>query len=102
MQPLKAIFFDLDETLLDDNTSYRLSLARVYSELSASFPHLDLTGLPGAYTAISDAHWSAAEGRVVRAPSGALDGNSVRRELWRRALVECGCGDEARASRISL
>src|SRR4051794_3701736 len=98
MALIKAIFFDLDETLLDDNASYRISLARVFEELTASYPHLDLADLPAAYTTISDAHWSAAEGQVVRSPSGALDGNSVRRELWRQALVECGCNDEAVAT----
>jgi 2-haloalkanoic acid dehalogenase type II len=98
MQPLKAIFFDLDETLLDDNASYRLSLARAFEELAAGFPHLDLAGLPHAYTSISDAHWGGAEGKVVRAPSGALDGNSIRRELWKLALAKCGCDDEAVAA----
>jgi FMN phosphatase YigB (HAD superfamily) len=38
MASVDAIFFDLDETLLDDNTSYELAISRVAAEMASAYP----------------------------------------------------------------
>ena len=93
-KPVRALFFDLDETLLDDNSSYEASIARVCNDLASGFPSFNLGQLKEAYRIHSDMYWGEVGGAVV---SGAIDGQTVRRESWRRALRSCGCDDDALA-----
>jgi FMN phosphatase YigB (HAD superfamily) len=85
---LKAICFDLDETLLDDNTSYELSVQRVASDLAHAYPEFDFKDLLGAYRELSQAYWLEVADAVM---GGAISGEDVRLESWRRALSHCGC-----------
>ena len=92
----QAIFFDLDETLLDDNRSYDQSIARVCTELGSAYPEFAFDNLFEVYRRISTEHWAEVADQVM---SGARDGQSVRLEAWGRALLACDCRDETIASR---
>jgi len=94
MEPVQAIFFDLDETLLDDNTSYFRSISLASDELASAFPSFDFGRLFGAYRTHSAACWVEMEEAVLQ---GSVDGQTVRLEGWRRALHDCGCDDAALA-----
>lgn len=92
MAPPKAIFFDLDETLLDDTSSYHRSVSLVCEELARSVPALSLDGLFASYRLQSEAYWLEVAESVM---NGTRDGQSVRLEGWRRALRACNCEDES-------
>lgn len=94
MSRYEAVFFDLDETLLDDETSYVSSVEAVCRTLAASLPGLEPALLLETYRRESQAYWLEVAERVL---TGALDGESVRREGWRRTLLACGCNDASLA-----
>jgi putative hydrolase of the HAD superfamily len=71
---VQAIFFDLDDTLVDDQTSYALSIERLCREFAA----FDAERLRAAYAILSPDFWAAG------------DLMAKREELWRRALERCG------------
>jgi HAD superfamily hydrolase (TIGR01549 family) len=80
----RGIFFDMDDTLVDDTGCYRLSIEGVCSDLG---PPLDAVALGAAYDAVSTTWW----------PSGDL--TSIRTRLWSQALAACGY-DVALAPRV--
>ena len=73
--PVQAIFFDLDDTLVDDAASYRLSIERLCQDFAPTFDH---ERLRTAYDMLSSDFW----------PAGDL--TAFREALWRRALERCG------------
>ena len=85
---IRLVCFDLDETLLDDNTSYELSVQRVSAGLSSAYADFDFTNLLERYHVLSQAYWQEVAEAVM---NGSLSGEEVRLEGWRRALVACGC-----------
>jgi putative hydrolase of the HAD superfamily len=62
----------------------------VCRELALSAADLDEQRLFQAYTDVCVAHWRAAEGSVVRSPSGSVSGVSIWREHWQTALAASG------------
>jgi HAD superfamily hydrolase (TIGR01549 family) len=86
----RALLLDLDETLLDDNASYDVSVRRVGDQLAAAYPAFDFANLFDLYRRVSNDYWNEVAEAVMR---GTMDGDAVRRESWRRALEQCGCGD---------
>lgn len=90
MTAIKAILFDLDETLLADDLSFETSAERTSRDLVVHYPDLSLDGLAAAYQRISDEYWLEVGEQVV---TGSLDGASVRLESWRRALAQFDCDD---------
>jgi putative hydrolase of the HAD superfamily len=87
--PVEAIFFDLDDTLVDDAASFRIATARVCAELDGG---LDQVLLTATYVQVSDDYWTS------RAYAYG-DLYEVRLQLWRTALSACGCDDDSSASR---
>ena len=73
MPAIKAILFDLDDTLIDGSASYALSLQRLCDDFS-----FDVETLRPAYTALSPPYW------------GSGDLSTQREALWRQALTGCG------------
>jgi HAD superfamily hydrolase (TIGR01549 family) len=71
----RAIFFDMDDTLVDDTGCYQLSIEGVCADLGAPF---DAVTLQAAYEASSLPWW----------PDGDL--MSIRTKLWSQALEACG------------
>jgi HAD superfamily hydrolase (TIGR01549 family) len=87
MQPERAIFFDLDNTLFDDQACIAMALANVHADICAFLPGVDAATLSKAYLNHSDAYW-------VRQPYARGDLDEVRRSLWRMALLDLGCEDQ--------
>jgi HAD superfamily hydrolase (TIGR01493 family) len=72
---VQAIFFDLDDTLVDDAASYPAAIERLCAEFGPGF---DADRLRAAYDILSPDFWAAG------------DLSAIREELWRRALERCG------------
>jgi putative hydrolase of the HAD superfamily len=97
MRPGRAIFFDLDGTLLDGN-GLRESIARTCTGIAAGQPGLDAARLVEANGKAWQSYWPEVEAKWML---GALDGASVSLEVWRRTLRACGCDDES-VARLAL
>jgi len=90
MKPAKAVFFDLDATLVYlDGAVLEEKMARVCASVAAS-RGLDTASLQAHHRLLVPELWQLAE-------NGALDGVAVMRETWRRALATCGCDSETAA-----
>jgi putative hydrolase of the HAD superfamily len=72
---VRAVFFDLDDTLVDDTGCFELSIAGVCADMG---PPFDAPALKAAYEATSLPWW----------PSG--DTTALRVTLWTQALRACG------------
>jgi putative hydrolase of the HAD superfamily len=91
MRP-RAIFLDLDGTLLDyDRVAWADTVRAVVAELGRAAPGIDPARLADYYLEISARHFGAAE-LAGEAPA---DGHAVWAAHWREALAECGQADEA-------
>ena len=98
MTPPRALFLDLDETLLDRR--YPVAIVRTCEQLARLHPQLSAARLREANSVVWNAYWPEVEGRWIL---GSVDGAAVSREAWRRALRACGVADECvveRAARI--
>lgn len=73
MPRVKAVLFDLDDTLIDDSASYALSIRRLCDDFG-----FNRDALHAAYNALSPPYW------------GAGDLAAEREALWREALGGCG------------
>ncbi|MEE9253797.1 MAG: hypothetical protein V3U43_02590, partial [Pseudomonadales bacterium] len=96
-KPVQALFFDLDETLLD-GSRFQESIVRTCGKIAASQPGLDAARLIEANSRVWQGYWPEVEDKWTL---GALDGASVSLEAWRRTLRACGCNDESMA-RLAL
>ena len=93
MKATRALFFDLDGTLLD-NAGHQESISRTCEKIAAIQPDLDAARLLEANTRVWAPYWSGVEDKWTL---GVLDGASVNFEDWRRTLRACGCDDESMA-----
>ena len=87
MQPVQALFFDLDNTLFNDERCVLGALAGVHDELATSLPGVDVDTLAATYLRYSDAYWDLQ-------PFARGDLDAIRRNLWRQALADLGCDHE--------
>ncbi len=85
--PIRAVFFDLDETLLDDARSMREAGRATCEALADRCRGLDADRLEVAWTRVSAEAW-AGFGSVPPP-----DGANIRVGVWGRALAECGVDD---------
>lgn len=91
---VRTIFFDLDETLLDDDQCMREAVTRTCSTLSKRYPQIDLIQLEATYLNISNEWWTNS-GSVPRASgSGSSSGRDIRIEVWGKAIASCGLQHE--------
>ncbi len=58
MPRFRAILFDLDGTLLDDDASFDAAVARVVEDLSLDHPSYDFAALFETYRTVSLSHWT--------------------------------------------
>jgi putative hydrolase of the HAD superfamily len=86
---VRALFFDLDNTLVDDEASMRLAVERVCAELGAPWSGRAAAELTEVYMQVSIAFW-ATQPFVTNDLIA-----TMRLKLWRAALARCGCHDEA-------
>ena len=96
MSPPRALFLDLDETLLDRR--YPVAIVRTCAELARLHPELDAARLWEANSTVWNAYWPEVEARWIL---GSVDGAAVSREGWRRALRKCGVTDESVVERAA-
>jgi putative hydrolase of the HAD superfamily len=92
---IRAVIFDLDDTLTDDDASFRASVVGTANEVAQERAGLSASELVEAYWRESTAVWTAfdVEMRAGRAPEMGT-GDRLRHESWRRALLACGVADE--------
>jgi putative hydrolase of the HAD superfamily len=93
---IRAVLFDLDDTLIDDHGSTQESIARTVAKVASRCDGLKEEDLAEAYWGESDGVWTEfgleqLKGRKQEEGSG----QRLRRESWRRALLRCDMGDEA-------
>ncbi|MEX2246377.1 MAG: HAD family hydrolase [Dehalococcoidia bacterium] len=93
MKALQAVFFDLDQTLLDGSGS-REAIRRTCTNIAASRSALSAAQLLEANTEVWQRYWPEVENKWTL---GALDGRAMSLEAWRRTLRACGCDDESLA-----
>ena len=91
---IRAIFFDLDETLVDDDRCMREALIRTCAALAQKCPQIKAARLASTYTRVSDDLWTSF-GSVPRAPgSETSSGRELRLYVWGRTLAAYGLSDE--------
>ena len=83
----RAVFFDLDETLLDDDAAMREALARTCAALARRHPGVDAERLANSYLTVSDDFWRSLGGVPRASGSQASNGLDIRTEVWGRALA---------------
>jgi HAD superfamily hydrolase (TIGR01549 family) len=85
----QALFFDLDDTLLD-NSGIPQSVARTCDSIAGEFD-LDAADLLQTNAEVWREYWPTVEESCWL---GRIDGFAVSLEAWRRTLRKCGCSDE--------
>src|SRR5438876_2981524 len=97
MKAVQALFFDLDDTLLD-GSGLQASIVQTCGKVAANQPGLDAARLVEANSKVWQGYWPEVEDKWTL---GTLDGASLSLEAWRRTLRACGCNDESLA-RLAL
>jgi putative hydrolase of the HAD superfamily len=93
MTPVRALFFDLDETLLD-GSGHQGAILRTCSRIASAQPGLDAHRLVEANGEVWQRYWPQVADKWTL---GVLDGINVSLEDWRRTLRACGCNDDSMA-----
>ncbi len=97
MKPLQALFFDLDSTLFD-KSGFQESIVRACRKIAAIQPALGAARLIAANSDVWETYWPEIEAKWNL---GAIDGESVGVEAWRRTLRACGWADESLVQQAS-
>ena len=97
MIPTRALFLDLDGTLLDDSLQQE-AIVRTCEEVAEMRPGLDAVRLAEANWRVWEAYWPQVENDFTL---GKMEGVSVSLEAWRRTLHACGCSDESVVQRAA-
>ena len=94
----KAIFFDLDDTLMDDETAYRRALISTCDDLARDHG-IDAASVATKFLVVSEAFWTGlgTGGIPAARRSGSIDGEAIRLELWEDAFAAC-CLDNGLAA----
>lgn len=99
MPPIRALFFDLDETLIKDCESTIHSLNAVVPLLVGRFPTLTDLQIRETYTRINNWHWE----NFDESPIGAIeDPFETRALLWSLVLKELGVDANGLAHEVGL
>ncbi|MDQ6781067.1 MAG: HAD family hydrolase [Candidatus Eremiobacteraeota bacterium] len=93
--PIRALFFDLDDTLLDDTESSEHAAEAVVRELAAQ-RGLDPVAVARSYIEAAVDFWEELVPGDPKPPSGA-----IRPSIWRKALARHGVEDAALATKIA-
>jgi len=91
---VRAVFFDLDETLVDDDRCMREAVARTCRALGGLHPQIEPERLEAAYLRVADDWWTS-RGSVPRTSgSASTNGRDIRIEVWGETLKTCGLPDQ--------
>src|SRR5712691_5621986 len=93
MAPIRALFFDLDGTLLDGR-GQQDAILRTYRKIASTRPNLDADRLLGANGDVFRRYWPEVADKWTL---GVLNGTEVSLEVWRRTLRACGWNDDSTA-----
>ena len=87
---IRAVFFDLDETLVDDDRCMRVAVTQTCNKLAELYRQIDPEQLDATYLRVANEWWTDS-GSVPRAStSGTSDGRAIRAEVWGKSLVAFG------------
>ena len=93
MAIIRAIFFDLDGTLVDGSVTWRRSVSETIRAVTERNVGVDLGELESAYYAVAAQVWDTVKDGSP--PSwGSMEAESVVRQVWGRALGCLGVVDE--------
>lgn len=92
MRRPEALFFDLDETLLDGASAVQRAVIETCQQLAAANPNLDAHRLVDANASEWQRYWPEVEQQWAL---GLVPDEAVGQEAWRRTLAACRCTDEA-------
>jgi putative hydrolase of the HAD superfamily len=81
---IRAVLFDLDDTLCDDLGAAEAKIRAVAARAREHLPGVSLDALTNAYNRVADEVWTAID--LINPPRL----TDVRKELWRRALSDVG------------
>lgn len=95
MTAVQAVFFDLNDTLLDGSGDQD-AILRTCRSIASAQPGLDADQLLVANGEVWQRYWPEVADKWTL---GVLDGESVSLEAWRRTLRICGCNDDSVARR---
>ena len=95
MGAIRAIFFDLDDTLLDDTESSGHAAEVVAAELLGRYD-VDPADIAQAYLDAAIEFWETLEPGSRKPPAGA-----IRPSIWRRALASRNIDDKDLAERLA-
>jgi putative hydrolase of the HAD superfamily len=93
MRDIRAVLFDLDDTLHDDTFAFTTAAEEVAREVAAE-RGIDALALKNAYIAQAEGFWQRLTSEQVKTKMSAL-----RATLWGNALTTVGIDDEALAKR---
>ncbi len=93
--PLRAVIFDLDDTLHDDTAAYHRAAQRVACDLGAA-RGVDAAALLAAYVAEAERFWQNLSDVQLKTSLG-----GVRTAMWLSALRSVGVDDLASAERCA-
>lgn len=86
-RPIRAVFFDLDDTLLQTTDADNSAMEEVATKLAETHPKISWTGVHSAWaTAFKEAPWDSTYQVPVE---------EWRAGLWSRALADHGVNDDA-------
>lgn len=88
-ESIRAVFFDLDDTLVGDGAVDAALLA--IGELAARHPDLDTDAMRTANATVWSGCWASQGEQWMR---GELEDDALTREVWRRTLSGAGAGGE--------
>ena len=90
---IKAVLFDLDETLLADQVGMMEAVRRVCAALAPRIPHIEPSVLFDRYIQISDAVWTNLGSVPQMSDATASDGQAIRIHVWEQTLAQFGITD---------
>jgi putative hydrolase of the HAD superfamily len=93
---ITTVFFDLDESLLDDERTAIAAQVKTCQWAAAHRPDLDPLRLQAAYHRANHNFWAAYDQSTER-----RNGDEIRRALWLEGLAACSLRDEEFAARLS-
>jgi putative hydrolase of the HAD superfamily len=93
---ITTVFFDLDETLLDDERTAVAAQVKTCRWAAAQRADLDPLRLQAAYHRANHNFWNAYDQANER-----RNGDEIRRALWLEGLAACSLRDEEFAERLS-
>jgi len=87
---VRAVFFDLDETLLDDDRCMREAVTRTCAALGKRYPQIEPKRLETIYIHVSDELWTSYGSVPQTYGTGESGGRDIRFEVWGKALMVYG------------